>query len=753
MSSTVFERAVRRHFGSREESISVGRQLACLLKWTLGGAALALGLSGCGGGGGGVATPTAAASAPPDQVAAFALTQESVTRQMAPRQALAASPATANLIFNGGFESGTTGWVNWGNANVVSGQASSGSSALGVGSAAGGAGQDVAGIVAGSTYRLTARARVSVVTEPVYVGVNFLDVSGEPITQNAVLIASAVYTTATVEAVAPPNAARALVYAWKNAGTGLAYVDDFAFGLAGGAAPAPASTGNVVANGGFENGLANWVNWASSTSTDHAAAGVSAAQVGTGAGGFGQQVGAVVAGNSYRLRALAKVSDPGEIGYLGVLFTDEAGTGLLVQSVLFRGTAYSTTLADVTPPANATKALVFVWKNAGGGFAFVDEVALSGTEVGMPPPPPPPVDGTVPGPEAVAAAPVGSPVFQLPWGGAMSGSVYSRSNVLRRYSPAGVQVGPATPFDFPASGGSATVLEGGGYAAVWIASVTPLVTVPSYQLYTQAYTATGQPIGSPLAIALTRVADENPAAVPHHAPLAGGGYVVAWALQQEEPGGANDRGVYTQRFDASGQPVGPAQQATTDGAGFLHVIGTTTGGYVVSWGKLAGTVGGARAYGADGAPLAPEQVAGDSWHTGAGPRGAMTPLAGGGAAIVWQVQNQPVSVQHITASGVALPAQVASSLSSPNRAQVKVAGLPDGGSVVAWVELFGGNVYARRHAADGTPRGPQTRINLVTTPTNATEVMVLADGSFTIAWDVGASRYARTFPASGLAAP
>lgn len=732
--------------------MSVARQLAWLLKWTLSGLALALGLAGCGGGGGGVATPTAAAAAPPDQVAAFAMTQESVARQMAPRQALAASPATADLVFNGGFESGTAGWVNWGNASAVSGQASSGTSALSVGTAAGGAGQAVAGIVAGSTYRLTAQARVSVVTEPVYVGVNFLDASGEPITQNAVLIASAGYTTATVEAVAPPNAVGALVYVWKNAGVGLAYLDDFAFGLAGGTARAPASSGNVVVNGGFESGLANWVDWGNSTSTSHAAAGASAAQVGTGAGGFGQQVGAVVAANSYRLRALAKVSDPGEIGYLGVLFTDDFGIGLAVQSVLFRGTSYSTTLVDVTPPANATKALVFVWKNAGGGFAFVDEVSLSGSEVGMPPPPPPPVDPTVPGPETIAAAPVGSPVFQLPWGGAMSGSVYSRSNLLRRYSAAGVQVGAATPFSLPSSGGSATVLEGGGYAVVWIESVGgPLQ--PSYQLYTQAYTATAQPIGTPFAVALTSVADNNPAAVPHHAPLAGGGYVVVWALQQTEPGGAIDRGVYTQRFDANGQPAGPAQQATTDGAGFLHIIGTTTGGFVVSWGELTGTVGGARAYGADGAPLASEQIAGDSWDIGAGPRGAMAPLAGGGAAIVWQVQNQPVSVQHISAAGVAQPAQVASSLATPNRAVVTVAGLPDGGSVVAWVELSGGNVYARRYAADGTPRGPQTRINLVTMPTYATEIMVLADGRFTIAWDVGSSRYARTFPAGGLVAP
>lgn len=131
----------------------------------------------------------------------------------------------------------------------------------------------------------------------------------------------------------------------------------------------------------------------------------------------------------------------------------------------------------------------------------------------------------------------------------------------------------------------------------------------------------------------------------------------------------------------------------------------------------------------------------------------MAPLAGGGAAIVWQVADQPLFVQHIGADGVALPAQFASDLTAPGRALVAIAGLPDGGSVVAWVSLRDHNVYARRHAGGGTPLGPQTRINLTTTPTNATEIMVLADGSFVIAWDVGSARYARTFAAGGLVAP
>jgi hypothetical protein len=711
----------------------------------IGGVAVALVVAACGGGGGmapgpdtEMAPPLSAQSA---QVASFQQAQQSIMRAPAPAPLLAQS-ASANLVTNGGFENGMTGWANWGNANVVAGQGSSGSAALAVGPAAGGAGQTIGGITSGNTYRLTAQARVAVAGDTIFVGVNFVDGAGQPVKQDAAPVTSTTYSTATLEVVAPPGAVNAVVYVWKNASSGVGYVDDFQFEQAGNSTPGPETSDNLLANGSFDNGLANWENWGNATTSTES--GSAAAKVGTAAGGIGQRVGGLVPGTTYRASAQGKVSSPDEIAYLGLAFTDDAGNTISVQNAVFRSTTYAPVQLDATAPAGATKALVFVWKNDGSGYAFVDNVSL--TRVAT---------GSGPGPEVAVTSPAGAPVFQLPWGGEVSGQVAtSVSNVLRRYSAQGQQVGATTTISFggPNDIGSATVLSGGGYAAEWIVSVgTP--EARSYQLYTQAYDAAGQPIGSPRAVALTAVTiQQNPAAVPQMAPLAGGGYVVVWALQQSTIGGTPDHAVYTQRFDANGNPAGPAQQATTDGDGFLHIVGTTTGGYVVSWGKDAGDVGGARAYGADGAPLAAEQVAGSSWHTGAGPRGSIAPLAGGGAALVWQVRGGPVMVQHITAAGVALPAQVASSLASPNVALVAIAGLPDGGSVAAWMES-GGNVYARRFAADGTPVGPQTRINMVTTPTNGTEIMVLADGSFTIAWDVGSTRYARTFPADGLRAP
>ena len=741
MSSMVFEQP--------DESMSVTRRLTRWATGTAGAIAVALAVASCGGGAGGGsvdATPTVQA-ARPDQVAAFALAQQSVIAPLA----LAQTPSAAgNMLVDGGFESGATGWVNWGNAGVVSGQASSGTSALSVGTGAGGAGQEVGGIVPGSTYRLTAQAKVSAASETVYVGVNFIDQSGAPFTQNAQLVTSTAYTSAGFDVVAPPNAVRALVYVWKNVGSGLATVDDFAFGVAPAAAAGTASAANLVTNAAFENGMTGWDNWGNDgTTTAQPASGVAAAQVGTGAGGFGQRV-AVVGGSTYRLGAQAKVSIPGETGYLGVMFTDAGGHGLMVQNAVFRSTTYSTAQADVTAPANATQALVFVWKNAGTGFAYVDDVTLAQVTPGATQPPPA---------QAEVAVNTSGTFTPLPWGGWVNALSVEGRPVFQRYAADGSKVGPATLYAPPLGAGSAVALQGGGSAAVWLSSLGGGVQ----QVWTQAYDANGVALGSPVAVAQVNPippADPgttvNPAAVPQLAPLVGGGYAVVWALPQTAGTTVRDLGVYSQRFDAQGQPAAAVQQAASAGVGFLDIVGTTAGGAVVSWGiQSLDSAGGARAYAASGAPLAAAQVAGSSWVPGAGPRGATAPLAGAGAVLVWQLRGQPLFVQFITGTGIAMPAQRASDAAPSFYALSSVAGLPDGGAVVTWTDLAAGQAYARRYGADGTPRGPQTRLNLVTTPTgSAPQIVVRDDGSFTISWDVTTGgRYARTFAANGLTAP
>lgn len=287
-------------------------------------------------------------------------------------------PVEGNLLSNGGFEAGMAGWVDWGNTRIVSDPVNSGASALGVGPAAGGAGHNVDGIVPGTTYRLVAHGKVSDASEKVFVGVNFLDEGGALVGSAQFSTTSTSYTTLSGDVTAAADAVRAVVYVWKNAGSGTGTVDDFAFGAASGSTPPPPTGANLLLNGTFENGLASWVNWGNTTTSGQAAAGTSAAQVGTAAGGLGQSVTGIVPGNTYRVVAQVKASSADETGYLGLKFLDAAGNSLQDAVVPFSSTSYSSAQAELVAPPNASTALVFVWKNAGSGFAFVDQAELRG---------------------------------------------------------------------------------------------------------------------------------------------------------------------------------------------------------------------------------------------------------------------------------------------------------------------------------------------------------------------------------------
>jgi len=353
----------------------------------VGGAAaigLALALGACGGGD------------PVDTGAAGLAKAMEISRSLPAARAPLRS-AAANLLSNPGFEAGMTGWVDWGNVQVVDGAGTSGASrALRVGSAAGGSGHDVDGIVAGGSYRLTAQARVSDPGETVFVGVNILDGTGAIVARQVVPSSSTDFSSASADIAAPASAVKAVVFVWKNGGGGHAWVDDFVFAPAEPASPPPAGTpANLVSNATFETGLSGWVNWDNSLVLD--GAGVSASRalrVGTAAGGAGHDVGGIVAGATYRLTAQVKVSDASEVAYVGINILDQGGAAVAQQAVPASSLGYATASVDITAPATAARAVVYIWKNAGSGYAYLDDVMLARTDGSTEPPPtePPPTE-------------------------------------------------------------------------------------------------------------------------------------------------------------------------------------------------------------------------------------------------------------------------------------------------------------------------------------------------------------------------
>ncbi|HXE47235.1 MAG TPA: carbohydrate binding domain-containing protein [Ramlibacter sp.] len=288
----------------------------------------------------------------------------------------------ANLLSNPDFEAGMTDWANWSNSQVLDGTGPSGSRALRVGSAAGGAAHDVGGIVSGATYQLSAQVKVSDPSETVYIGIKILDPAGSTLAQQLVPVSSTAYSLATVKAAAPANAIKATVFVWKNAGSGFAFVDDVVLAPAD-ASTAPSLGANLVSNAGFESGLADWGNWGNSTAvTGQSSSGLFALRVGSGAGGVGHDIAVITPGKTYSLSGQVKVSDGSEVVYLGMKFMDTLGSTLLEQAVPVSSVAYSTARLDLVAPANAAKALVYIWKNAGSGFAYADDIALAATVAG-----------------------------------------------------------------------------------------------------------------------------------------------------------------------------------------------------------------------------------------------------------------------------------------------------------------------------------------------------------------------------------
>ena len=171
-------------------------------------------------------------------------------------------------------------------------------------------------------------------------------------------------------------------------------------------------------------------------------------------------------------------------------------------------------------------------------------------------------------------------------------------------------------------------------------------------------------------------------------------FVVVW---QDGPLGAGGgRGVFGQRYDSSGAPLGPEFQVetyTTGFQGFPSVDADASGDFVVVWhsdgqdGSDLGVFG--QRYTSAGAPLGPEfQV--NTYTTGSQGFPAVTVDGGGNFAVVWQDAGQ------------------------------------DGSSA---------GIFGQRYASSGVPLGSEFRVNTHTTSAQTSaSVASIGGGTFVVAW-------------------
>ncbi len=302
------------------------------------GLVLAAALSACGGGGDNVDGLTLATSAGPVPTTGSA--QAASTALSPARQSM----STEELIDN--FESGMDKWSNWGNAQVVDGAGVAGSRAMRVGTGAGGAGYNVWEVMAGSTYRITAQARVSDASEILFIGINIVTPEGVVVAKQMASISSTTYSLVSMEVKVPDSGAYgADVFVWKNAGSGYGFVDNVTFSQVDVTAPPPPPppppSTNLMSNPGFQAGMTSWVNWANAVVVD--GAGISASRalrVGTAAGGAAQDVAGIVPGAEYQLTVQARMSVPGEVSYIGLNMLDASGNVVAQRLTEVRDTTF-----------------------------------------------------------------------------------------------------------------------------------------------------------------------------------------------------------------------------------------------------------------------------------------------------------------------------------------------------------------------------------------------------------------------------
>lgn len=160
--------------------------------------------------------------------------------------------------------------------------------------------------------------------------------------------------------------------------------------LSAAAGIAHAWSGNLLVNPGFEQGNDHWGAYAywgtpdpypsaqAVQSQPHAA--TWCLRVGTAEGGRAQTIAKPRANTTYRLGAWGKVSETGEIGWVGVECYDIHGVRY-APAVEFAAAGYEYKELEFTTPATIDLMRVFVWKGDGPGYLYVDDVSVVGPDL------------------------------------------------------------------------------------------------------------------------------------------------------------------------------------------------------------------------------------------------------------------------------------------------------------------------------------------------------------------------------------
>jgi hypothetical protein len=240
--------------------------------------------------------------------------------------------------------------------------------------------------------------------------------------------------------------------------------------------------------------------------------------------------------------------------------------------------------------------------------------------------------------------------------------------------------------------------------------------------------------------------------------FAAGGYIITWqsSATLANGGDGSGYGVYAQRFNTDGTPVGALFRANTTTSGSQYESDVAThadGSFVVSWRSDNQDGSGAGIYfqrfDASANKLGPETLA-NTLTASNQYEAKVGSLVGGGFVIVWRDDNgadgsgNAVFGQRFDAAGNKLGAQfLVNETTSGGQYQPDVVGLDNGGFVVSFYndnyDISGSgttaDVYIREYDASGVAIDGQRKVNSFPSSTQSEAAIAhLGSDNFVVTW-------------------
>ena len=274
----------------------------------------------------------------------------------------------------------------------------------------------------------------------------------------------------------------------------------------------------------------------------------------------------------------------------------------------------------------------------------------------------------------------------------------------------------------------------GGFVVVWDSQQDG----SGSGIFAQRYGSSGAPLGLEFRVNTATVGTQS---YPSVGGDSSGNFVVVWTGPD-----ASFMGVFGQRYDSSGVPLGPEFQVNTYTTNYQEkavVAADSAGNFTVVWpsfdGSAYGIVG--QRYANTGAPLGSEFRV-NSYTTGVQFYPALAVEPSGNFVVVWTSldgSDWGVFGRRYANTGAPLDTDFrVNSSTSGDQTHPSVAADSVGNFIVTWQSQDGSalGIFGQRYVGSGTPVGPEFRVNTFTPDLQLNPAVASdASGNFVVTWE------------------